>query len=144
MIKNKWSNHIVLNNNNFNIIDLELKERITILSGNSASEKTYIFNSIKKYVKQNNDNNIVCINSDSIHYANAIIERLKTIKNGLIIIDQANEVLKNKELTEFIRKDFESKNNYILIGRSLSLNTKYTELAEPDITENKISIKYLV
>ena len=54
------------------------------------------------------------------------------------------EVLKNKELTEFIRKDFESKNNYILIGRSLSLNTKYTELAEPDITENKISIKYLV
>lgn len=144
MIKNKWNNHIILNNNNFNIIDLDLKERITVLSGNSASGKTYIFNLLKKYAKQNDDSNIVCINSDTVYYVNAIIEKLKTTKKGLIIIDQANEVLKNKDLTEFIRRDFESNNNYILIGRSLSLNTKYTELAEPNITEDRISIKYLV
>lgn len=144
MIKNRWHNHIILNDNNFSIIDLNLKERITILSGDSASGKTYIFNSIKRYVRQNNTNNILCINLDTINYADAIIEKIKSIKNGLIIVDEANKVLKNKELTEFIRGDFESKNNYIIIGRSLSLNTKYTELAEPDISEDKISIKYLV
>lgn len=141
---NPWTKHIVLKNNKFNTIDIKLRERITILSGNTASGKTYIFNEVAKYIRQNPKENILCVGLANIGYEHGIIEKIKQMNNGLIIVDQANEVLKNTELVNYIRRDFDNKNNYILIGRSLSLNTKYSELAEPNISDDIISIKYTI
>ena len=102
-------------NNRFN---LDLKENITIIGGNSGTGKTLLVRAVK------NDMLIKGIKSEY-----EIIDKLNTpteeefkqkinnLKDKVIVIDNADRYL-NKEIIKWINLD--SRNRYILMGRAVS------------------------
>lgn len=103
-INNMWLKQFKFQNCKFYTIDLKLRERITILSGNDDYGKTYLFNSIAKYARQNPHENILCIDYIIIGYEEEIINKLKGMINGLVVINQANKVLKHRGLQGLLYK----------------------------------------
>lgn len=89
--------------------DFKLREPITLVQGDSATGKT-LFYKLMQMISIN-DNNIIFINIDKIKEADMI---LKSAKNKLIIIDNADIVLTDKQ-AKSIRED--KYNQYILFGR---------------------------
>ena len=89
--------------------DVKLREPITLVQGDSATGKT-LFYKLMQMISIN-DNNIIFINIDKIKEADMI---LKSAKNKLIIIDNADIVLTDKQ-AKSIRED--KYNQYILFGR---------------------------
>lgn len=126
-------------------VDITLKGWLTILCGESATGKSFIYNTINNYKFINNTCDYVCIDVDNIKNKEymSVINLLKNTKDGIIIIDQANHILRVNEILEFIRKDYDSGNYYLLIGRTLPIGIDSYEFAEPIIENNIISIEYL-
>lgn len=125
-------------------VDIKLRDRITELSGDTATGKTLIYSIIEDYVKENNIKDIKCLDKDfcSKLGVNAVLDILKTYKDSVVVIDQANAVLRNDGIEDYISYDFDSNNHYLLIGRSLPTTSRYTEMAKPDINGRNVSIKY--
>lgn len=89
--------------------DFKLREPITLVQGDSATGKT-LFYKLMQMISIN-DNNIIFINIDKIKETDMI---LKSAKNKLIIIDNADIVLTDKQ-AKSIRED--KYNQYIIFGR---------------------------
>lgn len=127
-------------------VDICLRDRITELSGDTATGKSFIYSVIEHYTGENKIQDIKCL--DKSFYSkldkNEILNKLKTYKNSIVVIDQANSILRYDEIEEFISYDYDSNNYYLLIGRTLPTTTRYTEMAKPDIHDRKLSIKYNV
>lgn len=127
-------------------VNIELRDRITELSGDTATGKTFIYNLIDDYAKENDIQNIKCLDKDFYTKlgVEAFLEMLKTYKNSIVVIDQANSILRYDKVEDYISYDYDSNNYYILIGRTLPTTTRYTEMAKPNINGREISIKYIV
>lgn len=126
-------------------IDILLKKRITNLCGESATGKSLIYEMLKGYNTMNLNETYVCIDALNMFNidADSITNKLNKLNNTIIIIDQANHFLNNYKIEQFIRKDYKKENYYILLGRTLGVVSAMSELAEPVIDGNNISIKYL-
>lgn len=122
-------------------IDINLRKRITEVCGDSATGKSFIYELFNSYKVLNKDTGFLCLDANNINEAN-ILDKLKSIENGVIVIDFANHILNYKNIASFIRKDFRRNNNYILFGRNLSVTSALSELAEPLIEGNNVSIRY--
>lgn len=125
-------------------VDICLRSRITELSGDTASGKSFIYNVIEDYVKENGVQDVKCLDQRFFSKLDKdeILSKLKTYKNSVVIIDQANSILRCEEIDDYISYDYDNNNYYLLIGRTLPTTTRYTEMAKPDINSRKISIKY--
>lgn len=120
-------------------VDIQLRQDITILDGDSATGKTMLFDTIKDYTILEGIQNILCIN-EFTETPDIILSRLRKMYNGIILIDHAERIMKHMEVTKHINNDLN--NYYVLIGRSLPVYTDLRYLAIPVITEDIIGVKY--
>jgi hypothetical protein len=121
-------------------VSIHLRTRRTILNGDSATGKSYIFNIIKQYAEEVNRDDILCLDTNNVdeRHIDLTIERIRRVKSGIVVIDRSDNILNNPDLYDYIMSDYD--NYYIIIGRKYYEN--YSELAMPLITSNKISIQY--
>ncbi len=121
-------------------VDIVLKQRKTVLNGDSATGKSYLYNVIAQYAQEEKRSDILCINVDNFDAEDVdyTIEKIKRLKNGIVVIDQADDILSNEKLYEYIFLD--QKNFYIIMSRKYY--EKYSELARTKISKNNISIQY--
>lgn len=121
-------------------VDIVLKHRKTVLNGKSATGKSYLYTIIDQYAQEENRKDILCLNvdnvdTDDIEYT---INKIRKIQDGIIVIDQADNILWNKDLYEHILLD--RSNFYIIMSRKYY--ERYSELAKIQISKKCISIKY--
>lgn len=121
-------------------VDIELRQKKTVLNGDSATGKTYLYNVIEQYAQEENRKDIVCLNIDNANneYAVYAVDRINAVKDGLIIIDNGDIVLRNKKLCDCVMSD--NSNNYIIMSRQHY--EQYSELAKLVISKNSIKIRY--
>lgn len=125
-------------------INLELRDSITVICGDSATGKTYLYETLRD---AENTENMYFINYNSVktseNYQSAI-DYLKTKNNKLIIIDQADDVqeLYNGEIMEEI--SINTNNHYfIIIGRQPNLSYFYSDMANIVVKDNTIYLEYI-
>lgn len=121
-------------------VHINLKEKQTVLCGDSGSGKSYIYYLIDRYAKKNVNENVLCIDGSDITSKNKGIYKnfIKNMKNGLIVIDNADVAFENEDIKQLVWYDKD--NFYIIIARNYMY--KVSELAEPLINGNSISIEY--
>lgn len=103
--------------------ELLLDDSLTLINGDSAIGKTLLFNYFERQSYGSSD--IHCFNAKYIYKLNnnktkALNEfstKLKSIKNGLIVIDNADTIL-NDAIREQIAYD--GNNTYIIFGRNVT------------------------
>lgn len=135
-----WSsNTLKFSDKNGNKFNLRFKGDKTIVSGASATGKTFICTSLERLIKDKN-NSLKPYSADNIFILTEDnYEKLKWQKEKLIIIDRAEFVL-NEDIVNFINKD---KNNRYLIflrramGIELSPN-HFAELKRDDSTKETV------
>lgn len=121
-------------------VDIVLKHRKTVLNGKSATGKSYLYTIIDQYAQEENRKDILCLNvdnvdTDDIEYT---INKIRKIQDGIIVIDQADNILWNKDLYEHILLD--RSNFYIIMSRKYY--ERYSELAKIVSDKTHINIKY--
>lgn len=121
-------------------VDIELKSKKTVINGKNGTGKSYLWNIISQYTMEENRKDILCLNvdnvdTDDIEYT---INKIRKIQDGIIVIDQADNILWNKDLYEHILLD--RSNFYIIISRKYY--ERYSELAKIVSDKTHISIKY--
>ncbi len=121
--------HVELKNNY--IFDLQLRGRVTIIDGKSATGKTYLTDNIVALVNTGRLSNVRGINGDS----NFTIDTLKSIKSSLVVIDNGEYL--DDDIVSYICMDrFEHRNTYLIFSRkylSVGLSPNYYgELVESD------------
>lgn len=123
-------------------VDLELKQHKTVLNGDNATGKTYLYNIIEQYAQEENRKDIMCLNIDNANndYADYVVTRINKIKDGLIVIDNGDIVLRNKKLHDCI--DLDNKNHYIIMSRQYY--SSYSELAKLIVSKDNISLRYKI
>lgn len=121
-------------------VDIELKQRKTVLNGKSATGKSYLYNIIEQYAQEENRKDIICLNTDNVDMNNIqyTIDKIQELNDGIVIIDQADNILCNKILNNFVCLD--NNNYYIIMSRKYY--DKYSELAKVQISKKSISIQY--
>lgn len=125
-------------------IDIELPGRLVLISGDSATGKSFIAyllsGEASKMYSGGTESNIAVFNSSSIK----AIESIRDLRKHLIVIDNADVVLYfNKELISYINTD--RKNQYMIFSRAiLDFNTPPYCSGEfmLDAYNKKISVKY--
>lgn len=123
-------------------VDIKLKSRRTILSGDSGTGKTFLYSILDNHNLVDNEDKIKCIDIDNVDRSNPqlTVEILKPLVDHVIVIDQADEVLDYPVIYDHVMYD--TKNYYILMGRKCS--SYITELADLEIKGNHIGIEYFV
>lgn len=121
-------------------VDIELRSKKTVINGKNGTGKSYLWNIISQYAMEENRKDILCLNvdnvdTDDIEYT---INKIRKIQDGIIVIDQADNILWNKDLYEHILLD--RSNFYIIMSRKYY--ERYSELAKIVSDKTHISIKY--
>lgn len=112
--------------------NLDLCENITMIIGDSGVGKSLIYEYLKA---QSFDNeNIHCYNAEKISDLRkdkqSFIDKIKTHKNSLIVIDNADTIL-DLNTRKFIGFDTQRGNKYIIFGR----NGEWLWVTEDNIAE---------
>jgi len=101
-------------------IDLQLRGQITLLQGNTAAGKSYLFNVLKG---MDCTDNLYFINYNMAtgnENVKAIVDYITNNSDKVILIDQSDDIFElHPELEETIAEDY--KNQYIIIGRNPEL-----------------------
>ena len=130
--------------------NLELKKRITVLRGDSATGKTLMYNAISNRelrdgIEKGGSVYRTYNYKDYIDRGRGfILKDIENLREKVIVIDNSDMVLTDK-LINFI--NYDSHNRYILIGRSLTeIKTTPNGVAEiyfdKDDNEFKLYYKY--
>ena len=124
-------------------IQLQLRSSKTIICGDSATGKTFLFGLLMNAAMDMD--NIYFINYDSVKSkanCKVVIKHIKQAYGQIIIMDQADDV---QEVDNRIMKAINEnlKNTYIIIGRAPKLNYCFTDVAEVSIKNNLITLEYL-
>lgn len=119
-------------------IDLEFKSELTIICGDSAVGRTFIYNLLSE---EPSKDKIIFINyltpSDILEY----IVLSGKIKNRLIVIDNADILLSEERVVNGIRND--NSNQYIVMMRKYdSLTKSQKNIARLIKRENKLMLYY--
>ena len=97
--------------------ELDLREPIVIIGGDSGVGKTYLLHQIKDEQTAELDsyrNNIICIDYSR---KNDVINDLNKANNQLIIIDNADIILPNAGIYSGLRFKEDNKNQYLIFSR---------------------------
>lgn len=99
-------------------VDIYLRGSVVVIRGDYTTKKSLLMNIIKKEVIQMKASGIES-NVEIFDYMRANMVELKLCRNKLIIIDNADELIKNNnKIINYINND--CSNQYIIIGRSVS------------------------
>ena len=136
-------------------IDIELHERISVLSADSGIGKTFVVKGIKEALKvrqygaitaTKNDKNIAVTiieasTMDSLDSQASMAEAIKT-KTGIVIIDDADKILAgNNNLTEAILCNKEAAFLLIMRGMFGNLYASQKQYLQFNLVGNSIIIK---
>lgn len=114
--------------NTRNAYAFTLKRNITILSGNSGTGKTTLYNMIAEY-NQDGRQSGVTISCDRPVIAlggRRWEEELAEIKDSIVVVDEDNRFIRS---SDFARAVQNSSNYYLLITRGYLQNLPYCEAA---------------
>lgn len=119
--------------------NLVFHTRLTLIQGDSGTGKTYLYTNIFQKALMENSSNIVFINYET--YLNGMIKTtLNTVKNKLVIIDNADSILDESDKWH-ITCDFN--NQYVLFLRNFGcLKPVSSSFAELCIDNNKGYLYY--
>jgi hypothetical protein len=127
-------------------VDLKLRSVKTVIDGDSATGKTYLYNMMSLYSEENKDSKIVCINKDEslirdTEILNLILDKITKMRDYVIVVDNADYIFsEHPELLKGVRRD--TKNCYIIFGRGCA--GMISDLADIIVENNKIEIKYFI
>lgn len=97
--------------------DLNIRKYITQINGDSGTGKTLLVDCINTIAINNETNDIEFdVSNIKLITNKKSISELKDASNCLIIIDRA-DLLLTDEITEFIYKDMDRGNTYLIFGR---------------------------
>lgn len=123
-------------------INLNLRSNMTIINGETATGKSFFYDKMRR-VEDRDD--IICINYENVRpKANydAMVNTIKQSKDKIFVIDQADDIQrKDASLMYAINMD-SGTNTFIVIGRKPKLIYNMSDIAEMDISNNKIKLKY--
>lgn len=97
--------------------DIKLRQPITIISGKSASGKTFLLKSLREFVNDEVQNNGLSIVDANIVFVSDVLDtnRIRGVKEHLIMFDRG-DVLLTDELVKYIRQDWD--NDYLIFART--------------------------
>ena len=136
-----WNNNLIdFIDTNSTRYSLKLRGNKTIIMGASASGKSLLCTRLHDIIMDRNTglkpyeaNNVFVVNEDNIN-------KLKSIKNKLIIIDRA-DLLLNKNMIDYINHD--SNNRYLIFARKpLGINLSPNYFGRLIKNDNTIEIEY--
>lgn len=134
-----YEKHLKFKYMNFIDVDIQLKKNYTVIDGDSATGKSYLYDVINQYAIDEHRQDIMCINLYTDLSSSEIIYRIKELKDSIIIIDMADSLFNRlPSLKSFIERD---RNNYYII-MSRTFAKQYTELAWLNISKKSMSIQY--
>lgn len=113
-----------------------LKRNITVLSGDSGTGKTTLYNMIADYNLDGKESG-VSISCDKPVIAlgrRKWAEDLSEIQNSIVVIDEDNQYIRSKEFAKAVQN---SSNYYLLITRNYLHNLPYSVEEIYEITGNK-------
>ncbi len=123
-------------------IELDLRSNITVITGDTATGKSFFYDKMRR-VEDRDD--IVCINYESIRpKANydAMVNYIKQSEHKIFVIDHADDIQrKDDTLMYAINTDYGT-NTFIVIGRRPKLIYNMSDIAEIDVSNNKIRLEY--
>lgn len=102
-------------------VALVLDDYLTLINGDSGIGKTLLFNYFERQSLINSS--YVCFNSKYVermkkeNYCKGILKELRSIKNSLIVIDNAETIL-DDDIRNYIV--FDKNNTYMIFGRNVS------------------------
>lgn len=122
-------------------IGLKFYSSVTLLGGDSGIGKSLLYQMLSKISIRDKFNNIYCINSESLRQYNInLLRALKSKKNKLIVIYNAEEILGKKEREFILTNHF---NQYLIIGRNRDgLGIGHNGIGELVVDNDKMYIKY--
>ena len=97
------------------LYDLDLKERMVFVTGDSGVGKTYLYNQIAQYKVYSHAVNILCYNVGILTGNLSLEEQLKGVQNKLIILDNADIIVPHA-LRRKIASDYN--NQYLIFCHS--------------------------
>ena len=101
-------------------VNILLDKRITAVANGKDIEKSYVYNILKQYSLENNEN-ILCINNDNAD--EYTLSKIKKLQDAIIIINEADTVLdKYIDLDRYIREENDS-NYYVMLGIKITGDT---------------------
>lgn len=123
-------------------IELDLRSNITVITGDTATGKSFFYD---KMCRVEDRDDIICINYVSIRpKANydAMVNLIKQSEQKIFVIDHADDIQrKDDTLMYAINTDYGT-NTFIVIGRRPKLIYNMSDIAEIDISNNKIRLEY--
>lgn len=135
-------NHLKFKADEFEI-DLILRNKCTIICGDSATGKTFLFETLRD---SETLKNVYFINYNSVKNVenyNVAVDYIKKSSGKIIVIDQADDIQQiNDKMMYVINKD--AKNTFIIIGREPAIIHNYSDVAELNIEDNRITLNYLM
>jgi predicted ATPase len=124
--------------------NLVIRTPITQITGESGTGKTFLVNHIKNVLasfRYNSDDGLNAIAFDSTNIDTLTIDKLKSVKGYLIVIDRCDLLLTDEKVIEFIKQD--RNNHYLLFSRTaLPLGLSPNYYGEFSLDGNTISIFY--
>lgn len=146
---NSLRKHILLKPSEKYTFDLQLHDNITLLSGDSATGKSLIYQLLesnflrdKARLLDTDFTKVLLINYKNFMQDSSILNTIYTVKDYLIFIDNADIVLDNNiKVSDYISRDKE--NTYIIAARGFTgIRTSPTNCATLQLNNNVISLKY--
>lgn len=140
MIKLYDNNSLVIKNISCNLtFDLKLRGHLVQVDGASGTGKTLLFNTINDIRNFYLNNKMEDINVFAYDINSITIDKLKSIKNSLIVVDRCN--LLSPDLVSYINSD--KNNTYIVLGRgNLGFNLSPNYFATLVTCNNTVSLNY--
>jgi hypothetical protein len=124
-------------------IELNLRDRITVISGDSATGKTFMYDLIQD---ADNTDDIVTLNYNSVktkaNYEIAV-DSIKNSRNKIFIIDQADDIQRENDEIMYAINTEAADNTFIIMGRKPKLVYNVSDIAEVNIQNNKVTLNYL-
>lgn len=109
-------------------VTLRLRGQFTVIDGDNKNDEAFFINLISDYTKKNPDSNIIFLNYENTKDVDfeAFKDRMRCLRQHIIIVDQADEVFKRTEIRDYLLHD--GYNCYMLMSKTFA--TKLQQIAE--------------
>ena len=107
------------------VIDIDIREKVTLIGGDSASGKTYFITRIKHYITETADrlvNGISCnVDADTlVIFEGSDLKQIQNYNNKLIIIDRFDYLMSICKEQDYVKDLMDSDSNtYIVMSRNI-------------------------
>ena len=122
-------------------IDLHLRSNRTVISGDSGSGKTFLFNKLRR---AKSTKNMVFIDYKYVRSEgnyDAVVDFIKHTTDTIFIIDQA-DAIQRISTDIMLAINLDSRNKFILMGRNPEIIYGFSDMCHVVIENNRITLEY--